>query len=152
MTLETWVQSQVMSYQGLRKWYLILPCLTLSNIRYVSRVKWSNSGKGLAPSPTRRCSSHWKRRLLVTLDYGCQRYFLTYCSIHILTTLQRITHLSATNPPSEIATTIYSLYIYILGEKKTWMIKNLLDKLIILSNFKLSETFAEKQKYKIFSC
>ena len=29
----------------LLKWYLMPPCLTLSNIRYVSRVKWSNPGK-----------------------------------------------------------------------------------------------------------
>ena len=31
--------------------YLIHLCLTLSIIRYVSRVKWSNLGKGVAPSP-----------------------------------------------------------------------------------------------------
>ena len=30
--------------------------IILSNIRYVSRVKWSNQGKGVAPSPTPRCS------------------------------------------------------------------------------------------------
>ena len=42
----------------LKKWYLILPCLTLSNMRYVSRVKWSNPGKGVTPSPTSQCSSH----------------------------------------------------------------------------------------------
>ena len=48
---ETWVQSQVASYERLRKWYLIPPCLTLSNIKFVSRVKWSNPGKGVAPSP-----------------------------------------------------------------------------------------------------
>ena len=48
-----------------KKWYLIPPCLTLSNIRYVSRVKWSNPGKGVAPSPTPRCSSYWKGSLLV---------------------------------------------------------------------------------------
>ena len=52
MARETGVQSQVGSYQRLKKWYLILPCLTLSIIRYVSRVKWSNPGKGVAPSPT----------------------------------------------------------------------------------------------------
>ena len=46
MVRETWVQSQVASYQRLSKWYLIPPCLTLSSIRYVSRVKWSNPGKG----------------------------------------------------------------------------------------------------------
>ena len=49
--------------------------LTLSNIRYVSRVKWSNLGKGVAPSPTSRCSSYWKGSLLVALDYGCQLCF-----------------------------------------------------------------------------
>ena len=39
---------------------MIPPCLTLSNIRYTSRVKWSNCGKGVAPSPTPWCSSYWK--------------------------------------------------------------------------------------------
>ena len=52
MVRETWVQPQVASYLRLfKKWYLITTCLTLSNIRYVSRVKWSNPGKGVAPSP-----------------------------------------------------------------------------------------------------
>ena len=49
MTRETWVQSQVESYQRLKKWYLMPPCLTLSIIRYGSRVKWSNPGKGVRP-------------------------------------------------------------------------------------------------------
>ena len=35
MAWETWVQSQVESYQRLKKWYLILPC----TIRYGSRIK-----------------------------------------------------------------------------------------------------------------
>ena len=43
-----------------QKWYLMPPCLTLSIIRYVSRVKWINPRKGVAPSPTPRCSSYWK--------------------------------------------------------------------------------------------
>ena len=38
MIRETRVRFQVASYQRLLKWYLIPPCLTLSNIRYVSRV------------------------------------------------------------------------------------------------------------------
>ena len=50
------------------KLYLIPLCLTLSNIRYVSRVKWSNPGKGVAPSPTPWCSSYWKGSLWFTLD------------------------------------------------------------------------------------
>ena len=77
MVRETWVQSQVESYQRLQKWYLIPPCLTLSNIRYVSGVKWSNPGKEVAPSPTLGCSSNWKGSLLVTLDSG-HRLYLFY--------------------------------------------------------------------------
>ena len=33
MAWDTWVQSQVESYQRLKIWYLMPPCLTLSNIR-----------------------------------------------------------------------------------------------------------------------
>ena len=69
MVREAWFQSQVTSYQRLLKWYLIPPCLTLSNIRYVSKIKWSNPGKGVAPSPTPRCSSYWKGSLLVAHNY-----------------------------------------------------------------------------------
>ena len=72
MIRETWFQSQVASYQRLQQWFLMPPCLTLSNIRYVSRGKWSNPGKGVALSPTPQCSSCWKRSLLVALDYGRQ--------------------------------------------------------------------------------
>ena len=45
------------------------PCLTLSDIRYVSTVKWSNPGKGVAPSSLPRCSSYWKGRVLVAKNY-----------------------------------------------------------------------------------
>ena len=45
-------------YQRLKKWYLMPPSLTLSIIRWVSRVKWSNPGKGVAPSSTSRCGSY----------------------------------------------------------------------------------------------
>ena len=77
MVRETWVQSQIASYQRLLKWYVIPLCLTLSNIRYVSSVKWSNTGKWVALSPTPLCSSYWKGSLLVTLDYRRQLYFFT---------------------------------------------------------------------------
>ena len=52
--------------------------LTLSNIRYVSRVKWRNPGKGVGASPTLRCTSYWKRCLLVALGNGRQIYFTYY--------------------------------------------------------------------------
>ena len=77
MVWETWVQFQVVWYQRLLKWYLIPPCLTLSNVRYVLRVKWSNPGKGVAPSPTPQCSSYRKGSFRVTLDDGRQLYLLT---------------------------------------------------------------------------
>ena len=63
---ETKIQSQVES---------IPPCLTFSIIRYVSRIKWSNPGKGVALSPTPRYSSYRKGSLLVALDSSHQ---LTY--------------------------------------------------------------------------
>ena len=45
------IPGQVMP-KTFKKWYLMSPCLTLSIIRYRSRVKWSNPGKRVAPSPT----------------------------------------------------------------------------------------------------
>ena len=52
------------------------PWLTLSIIKYGSRVKWRNKRKGVAPSPTPWCSCLGKRNLWVTLDYGRQFYLL----------------------------------------------------------------------------
>ena len=40
------------SIQSLKKWYLMPPCLIISNIKYGSRAKWSNPGKEVAPSTT----------------------------------------------------------------------------------------------------
>ena len=54
---ETDIQSQVESYQRLKKWYLIPPCLTLSIMRCISRVKRNNPRGRAAPSHTTRCSS-----------------------------------------------------------------------------------------------
>ena len=69
MIRETGVQFQVESYQRLKRWYLMLPCLTLSIIRYGSRVKWNNPGNGVAHFPTPWYSSYRKRSFRVTLDY-----------------------------------------------------------------------------------
>ena len=46
-----------------KKWYLMLLCLTLSIIRYGSRIKRSYIENGVVPSPTLCCSSYWKGRL-----------------------------------------------------------------------------------------
>ena len=59
---------QVESYQRLEKWYLMPPCLTLSIIRYRSRVKWINPGKGVVSTPMPWCSSYRKRSQLYLLS------------------------------------------------------------------------------------
>ena len=52
MALETWVQSLIESYQRLKRWYFMPPCLTLNIISYRSRVKCGNPEKEVAPTPT----------------------------------------------------------------------------------------------------
>ena len=59
-----------------KKWYLMPPCLTLNLIRQGSRVKWSNPGIGVAPSPILRCGGYWNGSLRITLDYGRQLYYI----------------------------------------------------------------------------
>ena len=50
MAKETRVQSQVESYLRLKKWYLVPPCLTLSIIRYGSKLGGAIQGKELCPT------------------------------------------------------------------------------------------------------
>ena len=71
---DTGVQSQVESYQRLKKLSLMPPCLTLSIIRYVSRV---------APSLTPQWSNNWKGHLRVVLDYGWPTYIYIYIYIYV---------------------------------------------------------------------
>ena len=63
--------------KDLKKMVFDTSLLRLSDIRYVSKVKGNNLGKGVAPSPTPWCSSYRKGSLLVTLDYGYQLYLPT---------------------------------------------------------------------------
>ena len=53
---------------------LMPSCLTLSIIRYGSRIKWSNPGNGVARFPTPWCSSYWKWSYRVTLNCYRQIY------------------------------------------------------------------------------
>ena len=55
-----------------QKWYLMPPCLTLSIIRYGSRVKWINPGNGVASFPTPQCSGYWKGSFWINLNCGRQ--------------------------------------------------------------------------------
>ena len=114
MVRETWDQSQATSRQRLEKWYLIPPCLTLSNIRYVSRVKWSNPGKGVAPSPTPRCSSYWKGSLLVALDYGRQLYLL------LLRLRRNQSELIIINTPFRFVCLIQFWFLYLMAYNEVY--------------------------------
>ena len=98
MVWETGVHSQVESCQRLKKCFLIPPCLTLTIIKFESRVKWNNPEKGLTPSHTPWCSSYWKESLQVAFDYGRRLYFLLIffktsklCSMFLLLNLSILT-------------------------------------------------------------
>ena len=86
MVRETVVQSQVKLYQRLLKWYLIAPCLTLSNIMYVSRIKWSNPGKGVVSPPPQHLGvidmekgAFWSPSTMVAnFTYLIQFYFIKF--------------------------------------------------------------------------
>ena len=56
---------------------MVLDASLLSTQHYKVRIKGKveQSRKGVAPSPTHRCSSYRKGSLRVTLDYGRQLYF-----------------------------------------------------------------------------
>ena len=75
MARETWVQSQVESYQRLKK--MVLDASLLNTQHYKVRIKGKveQFREGVAPSPTPWCSSYRKGSLRVTLDYGRQLYF-----------------------------------------------------------------------------
>ena len=71
----------------------MLPCLTPGIIRYRSRIKWSNPGKGVTLSPTFWCCSSWKGSLWIAFDYSCQLYFIhiyIYIYIYIHTLTQKV--------------------------------------------------------------
>ena len=110
---ETRFQSQVKSYRRIKKWYLIPPCLTLSNIKYVSRVKWSNPGKEVVPSLTPQYSNYWKGSFLVALDYDRQLYNLLV-SIILLRSLVSGRNWWMNLPKlSRALSDLSSIYIYI---------------------------------------
>ena len=104
MAQESWVQSQVESHRRLEKCYLMPPCLTLSIMRYGSRVKWSNPGKGIAPSSTPWCSSYRKGSLRVTPDYGRQLNFTLL--VHLCSTTRIVMVLN--NPQRLICQVVHT--------------------------------------------
>ena len=82
-----------------KKWYFMPPCLTLSIIRYISRVKWSNSGKGVAPSRILWCSSYWKRNFESSSTTVANFTYLLYMHGDINTYMYRCLVVHTLLPP-----------------------------------------------------
>ena len=75
-------------------------CLTLSIIRYGSRVKWNNPGKGVAAFTTPWCSSYRKGNLRVTSKYGHQLYFISHTKLELLILVATPHEITAARPLS----------------------------------------------------
>ena len=104
------------------------PWLTLSIIRYASRVKWVNPGKEVAPSPTPWCSSYRKGSLRDTLNYSHQLTISYFFSQH--TNYADDIALLA-NTPTQAETPLYSLEraaggisLHVNADKKEYMCFN----------------------------
>ena len=124
------------------------PCLTLSIIRYGSRVKWSSPGKGVAPSPTPWCSSYRKGGFRVTLDYGHQLIIVVF-SLRIFRNLDlgiervlRCIHTNSTNLESielilKIATLFWNTFSFFsfLCSTLTFIINSLNLDYFVFSTF-----------------
>ena len=83
MARETRVQSQVESYQRLKKMALDASLLNTQHYKVWIKGKVEQPREGVAPSHTPWCSSYRKGSLRVTLDYGRQLYLLIYIYIYI---------------------------------------------------------------------
>ena len=64
MVQETGVQSQVETYQRLKKMVLDASLLNTQHYEAQSKAKWKNPGKEVAPSTTSRYSSYTKGSLV----------------------------------------------------------------------------------------
>ena len=98
MVKETTVQSQVESYQRLKKWYLIPPCLNTQHYRVLIKGKCSNPGKGVVPSS-----------ILVAIEKGAFGLPLTIVSQLICVCIYKYTYI---HTYTYIYVYIY-IYIYI---------------------------------------
>ena len=147
---QLWRKTQVGSYQRLEKWYLIPLSLTL-----VSRVEWSNPGKVVAPSPTRRCSSHWEGSLQVTLDYSRQLYFMMQkvTSLSLFNTIQFCQYLGALDEKTDKFIQSKHNILTRFIDKRYSSSSNIFDlKINNLSNYTLNDTEKFVLKHELEFC
>ena len=82
--------------------------------KVLSRVKWINPGKGVAPSPTPQCGRYWKGSLLVAINWGSQLLLLRRQDVYFLSflkSLNNLTHLWSTSKCRDILIEIPPYYI-----------------------------------------
>ena len=95
---------------------------------FKNKVKLCNLGKGVAPSPTPRCSSYWKRSLLVALNYSRQLYFL--CSFQ--NSSQSKPNFQSFPPQQYIKGLSPHLY-HLVQLSRNWQLSSAVDSLFTLS-------------------
>ena len=66
-----------------QKMVLDASLLTTKHYNVWIKGKWNNLGKGVAPSLTPRCSSYWKKRFRVSLNYGRPTHTHTHTHIYM---------------------------------------------------------------------
>ena len=89
---ESWVQSQVESYQKLKKWYLMSLCIYTQHHKVQIKGNVSQSWERSNASATPWCSSYRKWSHRVTVNNGRQLYLLyIYISLkeHMLSGLRK---------------------------------------------------------------
>ena len=62
---------------------MVLVASLLNTQHYKIQDEWSNSGKGIASSPTPLCGSYSKESLQVVPNYGQSTYIYIYIYIYI---------------------------------------------------------------------
>ena len=135
MAWETWVQSQVESYQRLKKRFLVPPCLTLSIMRYKSRVKWSNPGKGVMTFLTSSYSSYRKRSLLNCIRLDAKKILRkNQNSFHSNQCTSLLISLNHRSTFKKFEATLYCKYLQdITKERWSWYYKDITSRKKLLS-------------------
>ena len=67
-----------------QKMVLDTSLLSTQYCKVLSRVKWSNPGKEVAPTVTHRCCSYWQGGFRVTLNNGRQLFLYIYIYIYVV--------------------------------------------------------------------
>ena len=95
-----------------QKMVLDATLLNTQHYKVMIKVKWSNPGKGVAPSLSPWCSSYRKGSLHVTLDYGRQLYFYLsrFDILTLIVTLHSILEICTLRNTSDWCHVLWGIY------------------------------------------